>query len=207
MTITRKYFTILAALLISMLTTAQAEETAASILSRTASVINNTPSIEASFVMTNTAQSCDGKIIIAKNKFFLSSKEMRVWFNGKTQWTWLASANEVDITEPTADEIMESNPFAIVNHFQTHYSCRKLTAPKGCYKVELTPKAKSSSIKRAIITINATNDLPEAIDVTFTNKTVISAALKSVKKGKAQAASVFNYDKKRYPAKSIVDLR
>jgi outer membrane lipoprotein-sorting protein len=207
MTITRKSLSILAALFVSLFMTVQAEETAASIMARTASVINKAPSIEASFVTTNGSQSCDGKIIMAKDKFFLSSNQMRVWYNGKTQWTWLAAANEVDITEPTADELMESNPFAIINHYQTHYSCRKLTAPKGCYKVELTPKSKSSSIKTATITINSTNNLPEAVNVTFRNKTTLSAALKSVKQGKTQAASIFTYDKKRYPAKSIVDLR
>ncbi len=202
-----KIFALLTAMVLTVSVSAHGEETAATIINRTATQFSNAQSVDVKFVMSSGSDNCDGSIVMAKNKFVITTPVLRIWFDGKTQWSWLKSSNEVSITEPTAEELMESNPFKILNSYKSQYNCRKLKAAKGCYKVELTPKSSSSPVKYATVTINASTNWPEAIDIKFTNSSTVSVAIKSIKSGKAVAASTFVYDKKKCPAKSIIDLR
>jgi len=45
--------------------------------------------------------------------------EMQAWFDGKTQWAYMAQNNEVSITEPTEKELAETNPMAILSGYKT----------------------------------------------------------------------------------------
>lgn len=182
-----------------------AADSAEKILSKCAAKVNESPSISIKFTLTYSNQMLPCDIIISKNKYRLSSKEMQVWYDGTTQWTYITSNKQLSITEPTMDELLESNPFAIINNYAKAYTSKVLNSKD--LKVELTAKSKSSSISKAVVSINAATYLPSKIEVTLSNGTTMTATAGTTTIGKLLPVSTFIYNKAKFPAEEIVDLR
>ena len=122
-----------------------------------------------------------------------------------TQWTYITSDRELSITEPTAEELMECNPFAIVNHYAKYYNVRAIQGKANT--VELSPKHSGTSIRHATITINPDNNLPDAINVTLANGHTFSVKVSSISRGGNIPQASFVYNKSSHPAATINDLR
>lgn len=186
---------------------ANADETAAAIMQRCAGKFKNAPALTAEFAIANTAEPLTGTITMSRSKFNILTPVISIWFDGKTQWTYLTENKEVNITEPTHEELMESNPFELLANFNANYKCRKLKAPLGSDMIELTPKASGQSVSVAKITIDKKSGWPTAINVTFSNGNTSSISISKVTLLKSVPAKTFTFDKAAYPASEIVDLR
>ena len=57
-------------------------------------------------------------IKLSGNKFYLKTKDMEVFFDGKTQWVVFPELNEVSISNPTAKELQEISPVAIIKNYK-----------------------------------------------------------------------------------------
>ena len=90
-----------------------ASHDAAAILARMKAKINASPSLEAVFTINGGEGPVEGNAVIAGSKYTMQTPQLKVWFDGRTQWTYLLNTGEVSITEPDASEQMASNPFAI----------------------------------------------------------------------------------------------
>lgn len=184
---------------------AYAAETADQILAKCAQKVNNTPSISMKFVLSFDNNQLPCNLVISKEKYHLSSKDMQVWYDGVTQWTYLTATQQLSITEPTPDELMECNPFAILNHYKKAYTSKKIVG-KGL-NIELTAKATANSVQKAVISINPKTNLPSKVTITLSNGKTLTATAGTVLEGKLLPSKTFKYDKVPYPAKEITDLR
>lgn len=182
-----------------------AVETAEQILTRSANKIDQAPSLTVKFLLSYQDSRSECMLQVQKNKFRFTAPDVEIWFDGQTQWALNKSDGELSITEPTDEEIMESNPLAIVNNFKAQFNCRRLSGEKN--EIELTAKNKTSNIRKAVITIDQVTELPSKLIVTLSNGRTFSALVSSASIGKALPASLFVYDKNKYPAKTINDLR
>lgn len=184
---------------------ASAVDTAEQILQRCADKINKAPSITIKFTLNYGESRSDCQLILSREKYRLSSKDVEVWYDGETQWSYSAADKEVTITDPTPDELLECNPFAIINNYKTAYTFRRLSGEKD--EIELTAKSKMSNIRRAVITVNASTGLPSKLIVTMANGRTFTANVSSAVEGKTLPGSTFIYNKVQFPAKTIIDLR
>jgi len=184
---------------------AHAADSADQILAKCAAKVNGAPSISVKFTLEygNKRMPCD--LLISKEKYHMSSNDMKIWYDGATQWTYLIAGKQLSITEPTAEELLESNPFAILNHYSKAYSCKKL-AGNGI-NIQLTAKSKASSIRKAVVSINPKTYLPTKVVVTLSNGQTMSASAVSTEIGKLLPSKTFVYNEKALPAKETVDLR
>lgn len=182
-----------------------AVETAEQILSRCAAKISNAPSVTIKFSLAFGDKRSNCELIIAKNKYRLSSDEIEVWYDGATQWSYSSQDKEVSITEPTDEELLESNPFTIISNYKTAYTYRRLAGDKN--EIELVAKNKMSVVRKAVITIDEKTSLPSKLIVTMSNGHTFSANVTSAVEGKALPSSTFIYNKEKYPAQTTIDLR
>jgi len=75
--------------------------------------------------------------------------EMKAWFDGKTQWAYMAQNNEVSITEPSEKELAETNPMAILSGYKTKTVIRfSKTKSTNNYVVEMIPKVKTMTSQK-----------------------------------------------------------
>ncbi len=99
---------IIIALLIGLATihTAGAQD-AVAILDKAAQAYEQSNGIKATFSMhthsdkQNISESFEGTIQMKGNKFHYSTPDMKVWFDGKTQWTYMEQTEEVNVTTPS----------------------------------------------------------------------------------------------------------
>ena len=182
-------------------------QTAESILAGLRSKITSAPSVEAVFTINSEHGPLHGSVILAGDKYQLSTPELEVWYDGKTQWTLSRTSKEVNITTPDADERMASNPFAILSAGKGHYTSRRLADSKGNQVVQLTPTDKTSAIGSFTIYVKPTDKWPAAINVNFEDGRRIDITVNSISAGKTRQASTFTFNKSRYPGFEIIDLR
>lgn len=185
----------------------KADETAAAIMQRCADKFKNAPAITVNFAIANTAEPLTGTITMSRTKFNILTPAISIWFDGKTQWTYLNENKEVNITEPTREELMESNPFELLANFNAYFKCRKLKAPLGCDLIELTPKAQGQSVSTAKITIDKKSGWPTALNITFANGNTSSISVTKVTPLKSVTNKQFTFDQTAHPTSEIVDLR
>lgn len=164
-------------------------------------------SISAQFTLSGIGNSTDGTITISGDKFHLSTPLLSIWYNGRTQWTYSAETNEVNITEPTVEELQQVNPFAIINSFRMQFNATLLKSANSMYRIQLTPlKSVNTSISKAIVTLNASTLYPNEIALTIDNN-IITIKTKNIKAIKNVPHKTFVFDEKKYPNAEIVDLR
>ncbi|WP_301904186.1 LolA-like putative outer membrane lipoprotein chaperone, partial [uncultured Duncaniella sp.] len=129
---------LLIALLAGSTTVIQGAETATSILDRASAKIRSDKSIAATYTISADGHLHSGTLTIAGDRFILTSPQISSWYDGKTQWTYSTQTGEVNITEPTPEELQQVNPFAIINSFRKLYKASLLKSPATEKKIKLT---------------------------------------------------------------------
>lgn len=178
-----------------------------SILANASNKLVNSKSISATFSLINNGKAEQGSITIAGDKFTITTDELSTWFDGKTQWTYSSSINEVNISEPTPEELQFINPFAIIKNFKTEFNAKLLSNTNGVHKVILTPKNKNASIKNIELSLNSSNSFPTLVVINATNNIKTTIKVKSIKTGDSLPISTFTFNTKNYPNIEIIDLR
>lgn len=182
-------------------------QSAADILRTAASKIASAPSVEAQFTVNGNDGAVQGSAVLSGAYFTLTTPVVRVWYDGRTQWTMVCSTQEVSITEPTQAEVMESNPFAILRHYDRQYTARRLSDVAGRKRVELTPLRDSNiDIDRAIILISA-DGWPAGVEVHFNDGRTLGASIDHIAAGASKPVSAFRFNPALTPASEIIDLR
>lgn len=184
-----------------------AEETATTIMQRCADKFRKAPALDAQFAIADTSRPISGTLSLSRSRFRMKTPLISIWYDGKTQWTYIDENKEVNITEPTKEELMESNPFEVIANFNSHYKCRKLKSAPGTDIIELMPKSAGQAVSLAKITIDRKTGWPTAINITFSNGNSTSVSIVKINVLKSLPASTFTFDKKAYPVSEIVDLR
>ena len=168
---------------------------------------NNSTSIVTIFTLQNGDFSIDGNITTEGNKFKLSLPNTEIWYDGKTLWTYSSDTNEVNITEPTDDELQEINPFAILTAFTTDYSSKLITENSKSKIIELNSIQNDALVKRANIEIDKKTIMPQNINLIMNNGSTTQIHINNITFGKHLPSSFFSFDATKYPNTDIIDLR
>ena len=196
---------ILALALVAMMSIGAMAQTAKQVLDKTAAVIGNKSGASANFKMSSSKYgSASGSIAIKGNKFNARTPQAIVWFNGKTQWTYLKKTNEVNVSTPTQAQQMSMNPYTFINIYKTGYKSSLKTVGSN-YVVHLIANNQKRSVAEMYITINKKTHIPSVVKMrqgnTWCTITVSNFRAKSV------SNSTFNFNSKECPGAEVIDLR
>ncbi len=180
---------------------------AESILQSAAEKYRKAQSLSASFIIEANGNKTDGSIIVAKDMFRLSMPQMSIWYNGRTQWTYSPATQEVSITEPSAEELQQINPFTIVSSFRQSYKSTLLKSSAGTHKVSLVPINNDGAIKSITLSIDAKTSYPKEINITTDSNSTVKIIVSNVTSGKKLPLSRFTFNPKEYPDAEVIDLR
>lgn len=184
-----------------------AAESAIQILDAAAAKAKNAKSLKAAYTILADGHRQDGTLTISGDRFTIASPQIASWYDGKTQWTYSTQTGEVNITEPTAEELQQVNPFAIISSFRKHYKATLLKSAAGQKKIKLTAGNPKSDIKSVVITFNASTLYPSNIELTMSNQRVVNINVTAVAPAGAIPLSEFRFDPKKHPGIPVVDLR
>ena len=102
----------------SLFTSQTVAQTAKAVLDKTASVVSNKSGAKASFTIKGDQMNASGTIAIKGRKFQAATPQASIWFDGKTQWTYLKKNDEVNIATPSVEEQQAINPYNFINMYK-----------------------------------------------------------------------------------------
>lgn len=180
-------------------------QTARQVLDKTAAVIGRKGGVQANFKLTGSQYgTISGTLAIKGNKFQANTSEAIVWYDGKTQWSYLRKTNEVNVTHPTQAQQMAMNPYSFINIYKTGYDAT-LTTTGSNHVVHLSAQNKNRTVQELYITINRTTHVPSLVKMrNGTNWTTINI---SNFKAKNQSDATFVFRSKDFPHAEVIDLR
>ena len=161
----KKICFLIAATLISAATFAQ---TAKSVLDKAAANITVKSGVQAKFKMTGSMGNTSGTIAIKGRKFHATTPQAIVWFDGKTQWTYMKNNDEVNVTTPTESQLQAINPYNFINLYKNGYDATLNSSGKD-YVVHLTASTKDKKIRELFITVNKSSNTPTQVDTNYTD--------------------------------------
>lgn len=149
-----------------------------------------------------------GTIKLSGDKFYWTTPAMTVWYNGQLQWAYVKASEEVNLTEPTPAEIASINPYTLITTYKQNFNVKALKAKNSQQRVaELTPKKKGTQIDRVVLTVNASNWMPQSFQIYYSDRTHSTIALSRLVTGQNFSDATFVFDKKQYPKAEVIDLR
>lgn len=197
----KKICFLIAATLISAATFAQ---TAKSVLDKAAANITVKSGVQAKFKMTGSMGNTSGTIAIKGRKFHATTPQAIVWFDGKTQWTYMKNNDEVNVTTPTESQLQAINPYNFINLYKNGYDATLNSSSKD-YVVHLTASTKDKKIRELFITVNKSSNTPTQVKLLQGTKWTIFD-ISDLKK-QSVPDSQFRFNAKDFPQAEIIDLR
>jgi len=164
----RNIFLTAAILLIAIFTQAQQDAKAKSILDEVSGKTKTFKSISADFSFSMENKELDinekneGTIKLKGQKYFvdLPGAGVKVYSDGKTNWSYMKQGNQVTISsiDDSSSELMDpSSLFSIYEKgFSSKFVAEKNVAGKVVYQIDLFPDKKEYDVSKITIEINKT---------------------------------------------------
>lgn len=212
----RNIFTI-AILFFASIAFAQNSAEAKNILDKVYSGYESSDGITLSFKATmqdagGTAyQPQSGKASIKGNKFKLTTDAMDVWFDGKTQWVLMKDVNEVNISNPTGQEVAAISPLALLGMYKSGFSLKapatKTVNGKNAYVIDMVPAAANKDFKAVSVAIDKKTNTILQVNTTMNNGVKNKIDITNYNANHKFADSEFVFNKNNHKGVEIVDLR
>lgn len=166
--------------------------------------------ISVNYIITADQGQTSGNIAMRGEKFRMLSADLKCWYNGTLQWSYTPVTEEVNITQPTAEELQMVNPYSIISSFRQSFSTQLLkSATASNHEVQMLPKnGKATDIKSVRLTINRTTSLPVKIIFELKDRSSVIVTLSNYKTQQNFPDNTFVFNKAMVPAGTpVVDLR
>ena len=178
-------------------------QTAKEILDKAASVVNAKKGATADFVMSGKYGNAAGTISIKGNKFVANTPQAKMWYDGKTQWTYMTSTEEVNVSTPTEAQQQTMNPYRFINLYNMGYAMTKKEVKNG-FEVYLKATNPKRTITEMYITVN-NQFVPTNVKMK-TAKGWTNINISNFRKV-SLPDKAFRFNAKDYPKAEVIDLR
>lgn len=182
------------------------------ILDRAADAFRREGGVKITFSVRAPEGNTNGSIRLKGDKFLLETEGVTTWFDGRTQWSYLASSDEVNVSEPTPEELQSINPYSWLSLYKQDYKLKVAKTGNAsddtAYKVVMNATKRSQDMQCIILYIEKGSFRPLKLSmVQRGSKDVAVVFINSYQTGKNYDDSLFVFDRKAYPTAELVDLR
>lgn len=191
-------------LLISLAGHAQNAVQARKVLDKTARLVGRKGGASADFAITSSKYgNQSGTLAIKGTKFHAKTNQANVWFNGKTQWSYMQKTNEVNVSTPNEAKQMSMNPLKFISMYKNGYNLG-MTTVGGNYKVHLTATNQKRSVPEMYVTVKKNY---EPIEVRMRQGKTWTTITISNFQAKNLDDKTFEFNSRDFPTAEVVDLR
>lgn len=178
---------------------------------------NQAGGITASFTINTedvkgkTVYSQDGKAYLKGNKFKIDVPDGITWFDGKTQWVYAKDGDEVNVSNPTGEELAGVSPSVLLSLYKTGfkltYKGEKKEKSKTVYVVEMVPVGKKTEFSKMVINIDKVTNIFTSVSTFGKDGIDNHLIITKIQTGVSLPDNTFVFNKKEYPGVEVVDLR
>ena len=166
---------------------------------------------EISFRINEEGIRLSGKLLIDGERFFYDTEEMKIWYDGTTQWTLQMGSgyNELYINNPTPEEQQNINPYILLSNYKEHFTIAdggRKDNGKPVHKLIMTPKDMSQA--PASINVFLDSDaMLTSLEFIASDEATYKIEVRSMRNGLTFPKDTFTYPEKEFPADEIIDMR
>ena len=199
----KRLFTLWMLALLPYCISAQTDAKAAEVLDKVLEDLSDN-GIRADFEGSET-----GFLLLKGEKFYLNNGNVQSWYDGKTQWSYVADTEEVNISHPTLEELQGINPYLILMRYKTDFNytykgSQTRNGVKG-HEIVLTPKhSEQSEVIRVFI---SKTYHPLGMKMEQNGQTLSEINVTSYKTDQKLEDGMFRFNKSLFPNAEIIDLR
>ena len=182
------------------------------ILDRAADAFRREGGVKITFSVRAPEGNTNGSIRLKGDKFLLETEGVTTWFDGRTQWSYLASSDEVNVSEPAPEELQSINPYSWLSLYKQDYKLKVAKTGNAsddtAYKVVMNATKRSQDMQCIILYIEKGSFRTLKLSmVQRGSKDAAVVFINSYQTGKNYDDSLFVFDRKAYPTAELVDLR
>jgi Outer membrane lipoprotein-sorting protein len=192
-------------------------QNATSILDKAIEAYNNSNGLNASFTMRinygvqGGADSFEGVVDMKGDKFTFKTPDIHLWYDGITQWTFPIQSGEVNVNNPSENELLASNPAIILRNYKSQFDAKykgesTATNGKAAYDIILTPKSRGD-ITEIQLQIDKQSYLQSSIVVATRDGGSYTIRFNEIKTNANQLDALFVFNESEYPDAEVIDLR
>ena len=120
----------------------------------------------------NAPMNYPGEIIMQGNKFRLEMMDIEAAYDGKTMYMYSGQTDELTLSNPTEQELLEANPFLYAKALVPVCNVTERTTQDGLQTiVTLTPKDQSIGINRFVLKLRKSDLMPLSVEIKEGKKT------------------------------------
>lgn len=190
-------------LVLTVSISAQNANQARKILDKTASIIGRKGGAVANFSISGKYGNSSGTIAIKGNKFNAKTPQAIVWYDGKTQWTYMKKNQEVNVSTPTEAQQQSMNPYKFISIYKNGFKLGMKNVSEG-WQIHLYATNQKRTIKEMYIVVGK-NYLPKTIRMRQSNGWTTIKVTNF--KAKNLADTMFRFNAKDFPNAEVIDLR
>ena len=200
----KRLFTLWMLALLPYCISAQTDAKAAEVLDKVLEDLSDSNGIRADFEGSET-----GFLLLKGEKFYLNNGNVQSWYDGKTQWSYVADTEEVNISHPTLEELQGINPYLILMRYKTdfNYTYKGTQTRNGVngHEIVLTPKH-SGQLEVIRVFISKTYH-PLAMKMEQNGQTLSEINVTSYRTDQKLEDGMFRFNKSLFPNAEIIDMR
>jgi outer membrane lipoprotein-sorting protein len=158
----------------------------------------------------NLNESASGDILVKGNKYRLKLPKQEVINNGTTVWTYMADANEVNIStyDPTDDDVTPSKIYTMYKTgYKYSYIGDRTEAGKVYQMIELVPEDRKNRFFKIKIEIGKTDKMIKSWTLYEKNGNIYTYKVNTFTPNAPADDTQFTFDKTKYKGVEIIDLR
>ncbi len=167
---------------------------------------------EVTFRINEEGIRISGKLLMDGQKFLYDTEEMKIWYDGTTQWTMQMGNgyNELYINNPTSEEQQAINPYMLLSSYKDNFSAtdggEKNLSGKLTHMVQLQANDESSELSNINVYIMSDGTL-SLLEFIAPDGHPYKIEVRSMRNGLTFPKDTFTYPAKDYPADEVIDLR
>lgn len=114
----------------------------------------------------NAPMNYPGRVTLCGQKFLLTMFDIEAAYDGKTMYMYNADLNELTLSNPTQQELLEANPFLYARALVDVCNITEHANKDGSQTiVTLTPKDQSAGINRFTLRVRNSDLLPLSVEI------------------------------------------
>ena len=194
----------------------QTDQKAKAILDKVSEKTKSYTSITANFnfimenAEVNLKETNPGTIIIQDKKYKLNINGIDIFCDGKSQWTYMPDAGEVNISEAGSNEEGALNPATIFTIYEEGFNYTYLgeftNNSKQTYKIDLIP-IEEKDFSRVILEVDQNTYQIVGAVMYGTDNNLYTILVKTMDTTKTYPATTFVFDTASHPDVDIIDMR
>ena len=200
----KKLFTLWMLALLPFCISAQTDTKAAGILDNVLEDLSKSSGIRADFVGSET-----GFLLLKGEKFYLNNGNIQSWYDGKTQWSYVADTEEVNISHPTPEELQGINPYLILMRYKTdfNYTYKGSLTRNGVKGHEIILTSKHTEHSEIIRVFVSSAYQPLAMRMEQNGKVLSEINVTSYKTNQKLEDGIFQFNRSLFPNAEVIDMR